>query len=292
MQRDRDFSNARLYLFCGLKNLWEGIPCLLGHRSSNIFRHDLLHTDKGPEKDHLCGGGKYRFAGKTLRFLPNTAPVKRKYLNADDSVVRHDILQALYFEENLNPDTVVWDIGSHNGHYSVFSASVAKGKGQVFSFEPNGKVLDIQRRNIALNRLEDKVTVMEMVVAGHDGQVSFLEREEDANSRLIKEGGGAASGATIKDCVTLDTLLTRLPHPDLVKIDTEGAEIDILKGGSKLLSDPSIRIIMELHPFAWDDFGVRYEDLVDVLQRHNRTIRLLDRERSLNDLPFYAIILA
>ena len=82
-------------------------------------------------------GESYSFNGEVLKFKTNFRPVKRKYLNHLSGVVRNDVLQINYLENTFKPSDILWDIGSHAGHYAVFAASIVKGENQVFSFEPD-----------------------------------------------------------------------------------------------------------------------------------------------------------
>lgn len=234
---------------------------------------------------------KYRFAGKKLKFFTGTRPIKRKYVSSKSDVVRNDVLQINYFERNFKPNDVLWDIGSHHGHYSIFAASVVRGEKQVFSFEPDKTAYNLQSRNIALNAMQDRIELFSIAVAGIDGTVLFDSQEGNANSHISKESKGGGERLISINAKTMNTLFEELPNPSFVKIDTEGAEIDILKAADRLLADTSVKFICELHPFAWGNFGVYYYEFVSILQKHNRTIHLLDDKKDLSELPFYGTVL-
>jgi hypothetical protein len=91
---------------------------------------------------------------------------------------------------------------------------------------------------------------------------------------------------------TLDTYLAeqRLPQPRCVKIDTEGAEIRILRGAQKLLSSKAA-ILCELHPYAWPLFGNSFGELKELLASHGRRMRYLDRDSYVGDDVDYGIVL-
>ena len=236
-------------------------------------------------------GEKYDFSATSLRFMPNTRPARMVYLESGNDIVRNDLLQIKFLEKQFKPGQVIWDIGSHYGHYSIFAASVSDQKDRVFSFEPDAKARTVQVKNIAMNSLQDRIKIMDVAVSTADGTVDFLELNGNSNSHIIN--GATVSDSKVKriQSRSLDSLLMEIPCPDYVKIDTEGAEIDILRGGSALLSNPKVNFICELHPFAWDAFGVTYAEFEHLMQKHNRTITLLDQRKSLSDLPFYGTVL-
>ena len=238
-----------------------------------------------------AGGEKYHFAGKDLLFMPNSRPVRRKYINSRSDVVRNDVLQIIYFENNFKPEHVIWDIGSHFGHYSIFAASIAGNENQVFSFEPDSSATIMQKQNIIINHFENKIKLYDYVISDKDGTIKFMDLSGNANSHIVKDSSLSDMNCVIKEAKSLDSLLSIIPEPNFIKIDTEGAEIDILRGGSNLLQNDKVQFICELHPFAWKDFGVSFDDITRILNKYGRKIRLLDDMRSENDLPYYGTVL-
>ncbi len=88
-----------------------------------------------------------------------------------------------------------------------------------------------------------------------------------------------------------DYLKTReMGFPDWIKLDTEGAEISILKGAQEVLKSKTI-ILCELHPYAWEEFGVTYSDLLDIVKRFGKNIKYLDESLKLEDGPHYGTVI-
>lgn len=251
-------------------------------------RHDLITAFKGII---YSKGEGYVFNNKRLLFTAGSRPVKRKYINSESDVVRNDVLQINYFEQNFKPEHVLWDIGSHNGHYSIFAASIAKGSNQVFSFEPDSVAREIQIKNIKLNQLKNKVTVSDMAVSDHDGTLHFHALGGNSNSHIIKDDNFSDSNTIEVKTKAINTLAKELPTPTYVKIDTEGAEIDILCAAGILLENKSITFICELHPFAWESFNVNYNDFLEILKKYNRQVKLLDSRKKMEDLPYYGTVI-
>jgi FkbM family methyltransferase len=236
-------------------------------------------------------GEAYVFNNKKLLFTVESRPVKRKYIHSSSDVVRNDVLQINYFEQNFKPDHILWDIGSHNGHYSIFAASIAKAGGQVFSFEPDSVASEIHNKNIRLNQLENKITFFDVAVSEHNGTLQFQALGGNANSHIIKDENFSDNNTIEVQTKTLNTLAQELPLPTYIKIDTEGAEIDILKAGGALLENRNITFICELHPFAWDSFNVNYNDFLEILKKYNRQVQLLDSRKKMEELPYYGTVI-
>ena len=236
-------------------------------------------------------GEPYLFNGQTLKFKANCSPVKRKYLSDSSDVVRNDVLQINYLEVTFKATDILWDIGSHNGHYAVLAASIVKGENQVFSFEPDSTARKAQIGTIQLNQFSKKIQLFDFAVGEKDGVIQFMDLGGNANSHIIKNSGPQSENVTVLKCRSLNSLLLELPKPTFIKIDTEGAEIDILKGGSELLKDTNVKFICELHPFAWGSFGVEYNEFISILESFGRKITLLDDRKKTADLPYYGTVL-
>jgi hypothetical protein len=90
----------------------------------------------------------------------------------------------------------------------------------------------------------------------------------------------------------LDTYIAthNLPEPRWVKIDTEGAEIRILKGAQKLLAG-NAGVLCELHPYAWPEFGNTFAELKDLAAAAGRRMRFLDQDVEIGDTPEYGTVL-
>jgi FkbM family methyltransferase len=235
-------------------------------------------------------GEHYYFSGNRIRFQVGSRPLKRKYINSESWVVRNELLQLEYFEKHYRKGDVIWDLGAHFGEYSLFAASMNSAKDRVFAFEPDQDALKVFRKNISLNRFEDKIFVSELVIDEKDGEVLFHSQGGNSNSHIVSGKYTKDDGMVRLRSKSLNSLLHELPKPDVVKIDTEGAEIQILKGADELLADHSIRFICELHPYAWEGFGVTYTELCQLLERHQRKITVLDERIGLEKLPLYCSI--
>ena len=101
-------------------------------------------------------------------------------------------------------------------------------------------VARIARDNLEVNGLEDIGTIDDRAVSKADGTLEF-------RAALRHRGGG-----TIKvQATTLDRFLSSYDRKiDFLKIDAEGAEADIVRGGQRIFSDPSypITVMIEFAP--------------------------------------------
>jgi FkbM family methyltransferase len=232
----------------------------------------------------------------TLRYVPGTRPARLRHANSPDETVRNDVRQIQYILATVGEGNFVIDVGSNAGQYTVLFAALTGPKGRVVAFEPASAARAILRENLGLNGFENRVYIEPFALSDIAGQHRFYERGADTMASLERAGFGNDSSApdieeSIIETVTLDDYLAKQGRaaPNLVKIDTEGAEIKVLRGATDTLRG-AVRFVCELHPYAWDAFGTSYSELLDIVRAGGKSIRYLDTERRIEDGPVYGAV--
>ncbi len=137
-----------------------------------------------------------------------------------------------FLVENLHPGDVFYDVGANVGFFSLLGARLVGRGGQVLAFEPVPANADAARRNAALNGL-DNVFVRGAALASTCGTADLILTRHPGGATLAHVGSPPdASGALRVICKSIDALVERedLAPPTLVKVDVEGAELDVLAG--------------------------------------------------------------
>jgi FkbM family methyltransferase len=159
------------------------------------------------------------------------------------------VMQAI--ADTLRPGDVFWDVGAHIGFFSAFAARIVGRHGHVHAFEPVPANRARLQAAIDLNAFTN-VTAHPFGLAGESGEGSLQAGNWSTSWTLV--GDDADANAIIRvDFRTLDELAGMLGPPDLIKVDAEGAEAEILRGGSTLLGTRQPTLILELHDRAWLD---------------------------------------
>ena len=153
-----------------------------------------------------------------------------------------DALRA--FSDAISPGAVVYDVGANVGVYSLLASSRVGASGRVYAFEPMERNLRYLHRHLELNRTQHCVVVA-AAVSDTDGTRKFSAASWDYSmGRLAEEGETVVASVTLDSCVYGEK---KLPPPDLIKIDVEGAEAEVLTGASRLLAEFHPRIFLEVH---------------------------------------------
>jgi len=165
--------------------------------------------------------------------------------------------------ERLPTGGCYWDVGSSIGFYAVVAARMVGQAGQVLAFEPEPRSRERLQQNVDANGLKN-VRVMSVALGRRPG--SFRLAVEDAFSagshRIVAEGAASRGRVVDVEVVTGDGLRRNatppLPVPDAIKIDVEGAELDVLAGLEETLRDPRCRTLLcEVHFALLEERGLR-----------------------------------
>ena len=257
------------------------------------LRHWL--TLKAKKLIYGRSGEPYRVGGHTIRYVPGTRPVRLAYLDSRNDNVRYDALQVQLFANELGEGDVAIDIGAHCGQYALVMAAMCGRQGTVVAFEPDPYARTVLERNLSLNPAIKPPRIESMAVSDAAGEAVLYSMHGDSRSSLARSALGVVGGDAERfdvQVVTLDAYVasSRLAEPSWIKIDTEGAEIRILKGAAELLSGRT-GVVCELHPYAWPEFGNSFDELRQLVARSGRRIRYLDQSFEATGVPHYGSVL-
>jgi len=159
-------------------------------------------------------------------------------------VGRYEVARLREFAATLTQGGVVYDVGASVGIYSLVASSEIGPTGMVYAFEPQERNLGYLRRHLALNRVNN-CFVLEAAVCNRDGTRRFSSAAWDAcMGRLSDDGEISVPSTTIDTCVYGET---GLRPPDILKVDVEGAELEVLEGAAKTLGEFHPRAFVETH---------------------------------------------
>jgi len=145
--------------------------------------------------------------------------------------------------DELGPGQTFWDVGAHAGFFSLAAARLVGPSGRVVSFEPAPANRARLERAIESNGFGN-IEVEPRALAGAD-EDGFLHAHGSTSMWTLVPALGGAGGVAVT-CATIDTLASELGAPDLIKLDVEGAELDVLAGGVRLLESRRTKVILEL----------------------------------------------
>lgn len=151
--------------------------------------------------------------------------------------------ETLEWIDDIPKGSVLWDIGANMGLYSVYAARQRNCR--VLAFEPSVFNLELLARNIFLNGVNDRVCIVPFALNDKLGPSQMHMTTTDWGGALSTFGQDYGwDGKAIRQVFEFQTLgfsmedaIQRLglPQPGYIKMDVDGIEHVILKGGSSVL---------------------------------------------------------
>lgn len=147
-------------------------------------------------------------------------------------------LERMFVSNYLNEGEVFFDVGANIGLFSVPAAHKVGKLGAVHGFEPCGKTFKRLTGNIERNHLNN-VTAVNKGLSGSPGNLRLFV-SNDGHDAWNSFAGGVAEKKGVTEDVSVTTLDDYIAAsgvvPNLIKIDVEGWEREVIKGGTALLS--------------------------------------------------------
>lgn len=172
----------------------------------------------------------------------------------------------------LKPGGTFIDCGANIGYFSVLSGGLVGPQGCVVSVEANPLTYRLLQRNLALNGFG---TAVHCALTNQPGEVELYVPREGGDVFSSIKKGGLVHGDDIESFRvpgrTLDEVVASqgIERIDVVKIDVEGAELDVLRSARRVLSEFRPVILCEYGTNTWPAFNVCSDDLLTLLAEHN-----------------------
>ena len=215
-------------------------------------------------------------------------------------LVDRDIREPLFHEEltKIKMGWTILDVGGHIGYFSITAARAVGKNGRVFSFEPHPETHEVLMKNIKLHQLSN-ITTLQIALGDKKGFVNIFEGSDPGGHSIfpkrslahpsllwprikklyhvirVRKFKGLKSVKVRRSSdmsVPLDTLDNivneyKIKGINLIKIDVEGAEFPVLKGGCNTLTIDKPILLVEIHPLAGRSLGYTPKDVFDFLEK-------------------------
>ena len=183
--------------------------------------------------------------------------------------------ETLEWIDSIPEGSVLWDVGANIGLYSIYAAKAQNC--QVYAFEPSVFNLELLARNIFLNDLQKQVTVVPIALSDKMGTSLFKMSNTAWGGALSTFGQDFDQhGVALKNIFEYRTLgmsmvdavtLLGLPPPRFIKMDVDGIEHFILRGGGDVL-DKVEGVLVEIN----DAFTAQAEESTRHLRNAGLTL--------------------
>lgn len=180
------------------------------------------------------------------------------------------------FRNLVKEDSVVVDVGANYGYYTMLAASRNK-KGKTYAFEPVRETCEVLKKNVRENGF-DNVDVHNVAISESSGEAEFNVTEaSDSAGFYDHPNTKTLEKRTVKTSALDDFFGDK--KIDLLKLDTEGHELSVLRGmKNTLLQNSRIKLLIEFNPKCLGKAGVRPDALLDELKNAHFEIFFLKED--------------
>lgn len=231
---------------------WFAKRALLDHIEQPWWKRRYIRLNKDAPADVQVMHRDIRF-----RVMPEVRRIFELYSYLD----MRNVCEMQGFIKYARNRTCLLDLGALYGDFSlVFSAMTG---GVSYAVDPSPEAQLVMKQLMGKNP-ELRIEAFAMAVGGESAVIEMAFEW----IHCVDPRGAASQSNTIKvQQKTMDDFVRGLANmPDVVKIDVEGAELDVIRGGKAYLAEHSPRLFIEVHPTYLQRRGQSAAELVKQLE--------------------------
>ena len=159
---------------------------------------------------------------------------------------------------DLPKKSIVIDAGASIGKYTLLAARNAS---NVISLEPEKSNFSLLKKNLLLNKFRN-VKAINFALARRAGNFPFYISEDSSTHSLYSKKNASQVNSCVVKSITLDKLLdtNNIDQVDLLKMDIEGAELEVLEQSLNSIDRIKIAVIEIHEELYYDKIRKIFED--------------------------------
>lgn len=169
-------------------------------------------------------------------------------------IYEHGVTKA--FIRLVNKGATIIDIGANIGIYTYLASKIVGKRGKVYAFEPSP---------LSYKKLEKNTCLLSNVFCFPFAISNKSEKRFFNTHRFCFVKEESKDDICVSSVSLEDFCGDKINNIDVIKIDVEGAEVDVIRGMSSLLSIGHVKLIVEVHPelitLLGDDISSLTEEL-------------------------------
>lgn len=172
-------------------------------------------------------------------------------------------------KNEIKPGDIVIDVGANIGYYTLIFAKLVGKTGKVIAFEPEPKNFQLLKKNIAINELTN-VIIEQKIVSDKNEKIKLFLADSGIVGHRINPIKNTTNFIEV-DSVTLDNYLqinNLNKKINFLKIDVEGAEMQVLEGAKCILENHDLKIFTEFNRLAIKKLGMDPKKMLLLLTKN------------------------
>ena len=224
----------------------------------------------------------------TDKWVQTTLHDLKIWINLKDSFIAMSILQGHYEEElvalmiaNAPERGTVVDVGANVGAYTLQAARAVGAEGKVYAFEPRPDTFGMLSESVAANGFSGRCILLNQGLSDKAGYASMQDVDvHNPGASFVKEESDTQSGQRLVKLTVLDEIDFG-DRVDFFKIDVEGYESKVLRGGASFFRRYKPAATSEVFPnMLREAGGSSAEEYLDLWDSYGYEVRLFDYQGS------------
>ena len=191
-----------------------------------------------------------------------------------------------YMIKHMQPGQTYVDIGAHFGYFSLLAATLVGNTGKVYAFEAAKNTVAILKKNTGnypnIKVFHNAVSDKEETIKFYEFPILYSEYNSMDIQQFSNEGWmqDYEPEETEVPAVSLDRIWNNdMPQPGYIKIDVEGAEDKVIRGGKALLNKYEPVVIMEF--LSEDRLNIAHSNALEELNSLGYRAHIINKDGGL-----------
>jgi FkbM family methyltransferase len=207
-----------------------------------------------------------------FKLLVNRHDFAEQRFVSDKHVAEKDMFEYFLDEISSSNHNTFVDIGANVGIYSVLFAVRHQRSNHVkaHAFEPLQRNVQRIEKNKRINSISEKSIEIHDVALSNRQEITEIKHEpwNYGSASLASRQSSILKRTERVECKKLDDYSHEISKIDLIKIDVEGWENHVLKGGEEILQRDRPDLIIEIHPEDLEDQNQSIKGLLEHLSEY------------------------
>jgi FkbM family methyltransferase len=195
-----------------------------------------------------------------------------------------------YIDSHLEQGMTFVDVGANFGFFSMIAGSKVGENGTVISIEPEPKNFALLQKNIHTNGYQNRTKMLPIALSQKEGTATLFVDDQNVGNHSLAQSNIKSGTHAVTVCMRrLDDVCREngIDTIDMMKIDTQGAELQVLLGATELLPKTQT-ILFECWPYGMIQMGDRPEELFTLLSTYGFSLLSIDNRTPMSAEEIFA----
>jgi len=201
-----------------------------------------------------------------------------------------EVSNSKLFIKKIKNKNTFFDIGGYRGYYSILAHQYMKKNAKIIAFEPVNKNYEYISRSVIINNINN-IKIEKLAISDKNRtQTMYLSSSESTHS-LAKADKNFFMGdfkqlnkIKVKTSTLDKYIKDNKSEPDILKIDVEGAELNVLRGFKEYLNKRKPEMLLEVHERKFPAFKYSKKEFYNYINSLGYNYRLI-RNGELIEIP-------